>query len=96
MADNSKAVEVKEPEFEFVEVPEKDIFGKSFDGVSVNLEKYGPGKHKVTPQIAVEIRRLLLVRQAADLRIFQPTQDVHAMEIMAKNYGGHQMQKYNG
>jgi len=86
MADTiGKRTPVDKSNWEYVEVPETDIFDKVFDGVSINFVQYGPGKHFVDPDIAGEIRRLLAARSKADIRILRPTTDKKALEIMARS-----------
>lgn len=93
MADNSKqeikAATVIAPvpdksNWEWVEVPEEDLFGEPHTGVSINFEKFGPGKHFVDPEKANEIRRLLNNRLRSDMRILQPAQDKKMQEIMER------------
>ena len=74
-----------ESNWEWVEVPETDLFDKPFGSVSINLIDYGPGKHFVRPDIAKEIRGLLRDRFRSDMRILRPTQDKRMLEIMARN-----------
>lgn len=71
--------------WEYVEVPEVDLFDKPFGKVSINLIDYGPGKHFVRPDIAKEIRGLLRDRFRSDMRVLRPTQDKKMLEIMARN-----------
>lgn len=90
MADNSKAVFPKSVEhdtskFEYVEVPETDLFGEEHTGVSINFRQFGPGKHFVDPETAQEIRRLLDLRLRGDMRVLQPTRDSKMYEIMTRN-----------
>jgi hypothetical protein len=86
MADTiGKRTPVDKSNWEYVEVPETDIFDKPFDGVSINFIPYNSGKHFVEPEIAGEIRRLLSARMKADMRILRPTTDKKALEIMARS-----------
>lgn len=71
--------------WEYVEVPEVDLFDKPFGGIQINFIDYGPGKHFVNAELAGEIRRLLKQRQAGDIRILRPTQDKKMQEIMARS-----------
>lgn len=71
--------------WEFVEVPEVDLFDKPFGTIQVNFIDYGPGKHFVNPELASEIRRLLKQRQAGDIRVLRPTQDKKMQEMMARS-----------
>jgi hypothetical protein len=91
MADTiSKAVNDKS-NYEWVEVPEEDTFGKPHSGVSVNFEHYGPGRHFLEPLLAGTVRSLLLKRLRADQRVYiggYNTGDKEAMKIM-ENQGLH-------
>jgi hypothetical protein len=78
-----KVVEDKS-KWEYVEIPETDLFDSPFGSIQVNFEPYGPGKHFVNPELAGEIRRLLKQRHNGDVRILRPTQDKKMQEIMAR------------
>lgn len=73
--------------WEWVEVPEEDIFGRPHTGVSVNMRSFGPGKHYVDPEMAGEIKRLLKNRMRGDIRVLQPHQDRQAVAFMGKTGG---------
>lgn len=86
MADNSKAVVAKDTsKYEYVEVPETDLFGEEHTGVSINFRQFGPGKHFVDPETAGEMRKLLDARLRGDMRVLQPNRDKKMDEIMARN-----------
>ena len=85
MADNTQTASLDKSTFEYVEVPNEDLFDKPFGDVQINFTSYGPGKHFVDPVTAGEIRRLLKQRQQGDLRILRPTQDKKMAEIMNRN-----------
>src|SRR6266852_7897454 len=61
--------------WEWVAVPDTDIFGEEHTGVSVNFEHFGPGKYFVSPEMAFELKRLLANRMRGDIRVLQPRQD---------------------
>jgi hypothetical protein len=87
-ADNSKSVArpvVDKSNWEWVTVPEEDLFGEEHTGVSINFNQYGPGKHFVDPESAGEIRRLLDLRLRGDMRVLQPGRDKKMEEIMSRN-----------
>lgn len=93
IADNSKAVAVsiaplpiKEDttNYEWVEIPEEDLFGEEHTGVSINFEKFGPGRHFVNTEKADEINRLLQLRVRGDMRVLQPNQDKKMFEMMER------------
>jgi hypothetical protein len=74
--------------WEWVEIPETDLFGEAHTGVSVNFDQFGPGKYLVSPELAFEIKRLLANRLRGDMRVLQPRQDVVMARIMAKSQLG--------
>lgn len=74
--------------WEWVEIPDTDLFGEAHTGVSVNFNTFGPGKHFVSPEMASEVRRLLANRLRGDMRVLQPRQDVVMARIMAKSQLG--------
>jgi hypothetical protein len=74
--------------WEWVEVPDYDIFGEPHTGVSVNFDKFAPGRYFVSPEMASEIKRLLENRQRGDIRVLQPRQDVVMARIMSKSQLG--------
>lgn len=90
------AVNSNQDNWEWVEIPATDLFGDVNNGVSINFTKYlpdldeegkptgKPGRHFVNPEIAKEIRRLLQVKIAAEMRILQPGQDKKMQQIMAR------------
>lgn len=77
-----------ESKFEWVEVPDTDLFGEEHTGVSVNFDAFTPGKYFVSPELASEIKRLLRNRELGDRRVLQPRQDVRMAQIMAKSQLG--------
>ena len=86
-ADVIKANENKD-NWEWVEIPDHDLFGEEHTGVSVNFEAFTPGKYFVSPEMAGEIKRLLANRMRGDIRVLQPRQDVLMARIMAKSQLG--------
>jgi len=74
--------------WEWVEIPDTDLFGEAHTGVSVNFNQFGPGKHFVSPEMASEVRRLLANRMRGDMRVLQPKQDVRMAHIMSKHQLG--------
>ena len=74
--------------WEWVEIPDTDIFGEPHTGVSVNFESFLPGKYFVSPEMAFEVRRLLANRMRGDIRVLQPRQDAVMARIMAKHQLG--------
>src|SRR5208282_2365070 len=48
-----------ETNWEWVEIPETDLFDKPYGYIGLNTETYGPGKHFVDPDIASELKRII-------------------------------------
>lgn len=71
--------------WEYVEIPGEDLFGEEHNGISINFEKFGPGRHFVSPTIAKELKIRLKEDQRAQIRILQPNVDRKMQEIMARN-----------
>ena len=86
-SDIIKANENKD-NWEWVEVPDTDLFGEPHTGVSINFEQFAPGKYFVSPEMAGEIRRLLGNRLRGDMRVLQPRQDMVMARIMQKSQLG--------
>src|SRR5262249_844673 len=74
--------------WEWVEVPDEDLFGDVHTGISINFQHFGPGRHFVNPEMAGEIRRLVKNRLRGDMRVLQPKQDARMAQIMAKSQLG--------
>jgi hypothetical protein len=74
--------------WEWVEIPDTDLFGEEHTGVSINFEHFSPGKYFVSPEMASEVRRLLACRMCGDIRVLQPRQDAVMARIMAKSQLG--------
>lgn len=74
--------------WEWVEIPDTDLFGEAHTGVSVNFEKFLPGKYFVSPEMAFEVKRLLANRVRGDIRVLQPKQDAVMARIMASSQLG--------
>ena len=70
--------------WEWITVPEHDLFGQVHDGVRLNFELYGPGKHFVDPVIAEQLRTQIDGGLKAQRRIMQPQTDIRYKEIMQK------------
>jgi hypothetical protein len=70
-------------DYQWVEVPVEDLFGKPFGYVSINFEQFAEGRHFVDPEKAKEIQRLVKNRQLSDMRIMQPNRDKEYERTMA-------------
>lgn len=66
----------------WVEVPQKDIFDFTHEGVRINHQLYGPGKHFVEADVADWIELRLAKKAEADLHIMRPTQDITSQNAM--------------
>lgn len=74
------AKEVDRSNWEYITIPETDIFDKPFQGCSLNGYKFERGKtYFVEPEVGAEIRRILAMSQKADMRILQSHPDVKAV-----------------
>ena len=72
--------EVDRSNWEYVSIPEYDIFDKPLQGVSLNGYKFERGKTYFTePEVAKEVRRIIAMGQRADLRILQSHPDTKAV-----------------
>lgn len=66
--------------WQYVEIPDVDIFDKPFQGLSINGYKFERGnKYFVAPEVAQEIARIIKVNEKADRRILQSHPDVRAI-----------------
>jgi hypothetical protein len=74
--------------WEWVEIPDTDLFGELHTGVSINFQHFDPGKYFVSPEMASEVKKLLANRMRGDMRVLQPRQDVIMARIMAKSQLG--------
>jgi len=73
-----------ETNWEWVEIPETDLFDKPYGYIGLNTETYGPGKHFVDPDIASELKRIIRARHLSDQRVYRPTKDQKTLDTMAR------------
>ena len=74
-------VEIDRSQWEYVSIPERDLFDKPFQGVGLNGYKFERGKrYFVAPEVAAEVLRLVAVANRADMRILQSHPDVRAID----------------
>lgn len=71
--------------FEYITVPERDLFDYPFGSIFINKEEFAPGVHAVSPEIAGELRRILARRLEADMRVLQPGRDRRALQDLNKS-----------
>lgn len=100
MADNSTKVEVVKPvlnatqqrvedakdkaNWEWVVVPEHDLFGKPHKGINHNFQQYAPGRHFLDPVTAEQVRTSVDNGLRSEMRIMQPQTDPAYNAIMKK------------
>ena len=80
---NSEIVEARldKSKWEYVEIPAEDFFERPFEGIDVNGNKFGPGKHFVEPVLAGEIRQILKRWQKGQRRIMSSAPDMAARRV---------------
>jgi hypothetical protein len=76
-----------EPEFEYVTVPDRDIFDFPHPGVRINRDYWGPGTHKIPVAQAKVVKERLAVFMAQNIRIMQPRKDTRALGDLYKERG---------
>lgn len=84
MADNQKAEIIGGPgissdrsNWEYVSIPEYDIFDKPHQGAAINLQRFTRGKtYFMPPDWAGELRSILAKMNKADIRILQSSPDL--------------------
>ena len=59
--------------YEFVEVPEFDLYDYKFEGFWINGLHLKPGKHLLAPDWAAEAKRILKVWETGNRRMLRPT-----------------------
>jgi len=75
--------------YEYVTVPERDIFDKRSQGAAINGVKFEAGQTYFLPaDFAATLREILARGQRADIRILQSTPDVKAVTDGAGNANG--------
>jgi hypothetical protein len=74
--------------WEWVEIPDFDLFGEPYGFVSVNFDQFWPGRYFVSPEMAFEVRRLVNLRLRGDMRVLQPHKDGRMAAIMSKSLLG--------
>lgn len=88
-ADKAMTVEQEvEPDFEYVTIPERDMFDLPHPGISHNRDHFGPGTHKLPKDIAFDVKDRLRVFEAQNIRILQPRKDLRALGDLSKERGG--------
>lgn len=71
--------------WEYVTVPDRDILDYPFPGIGLNLQHYGPGTHKVPPEIAKEIRDRIQIAQRQDMKLFSAKVNLTAIAELVKS-----------
>lgn len=70
--------------WEWVVVPEHDLFGKPHKGVYHNFNHYAPGRHFLDPVTAEQVRTSVDNGLRSEMRVMQPQTDPRYSEIMKK------------
>lgn len=72
--------ELDTSKYEYVSIPEFDIYNKPHQGVAINGQKLMRGvKYFMPPEYAKEVRERLAINEKADRRLLQDTPDVKAV-----------------
>ena len=85
VAPEVQAIAEDHPDWVWVHIPDRDLLDYPFTGIGINLVNYGPGDHKVPPDIAKEINERLAIAKAADLRIYNGRRDMKSLIELVKN-----------
>jgi virulence-associated protein VagC len=86
-AEKALPVEEQEPDFEYVTIPERDMFDLPHPGIGNNREHFGPGTHKLPKDVAFDVKERLRIFEAQNIRILQPRKDARALHDLAKEKG---------
>lgn len=70
--------------WEWVVVPEHDLFGKPHKGVNHNFVQYGPGRHFLDPVTAEQVRTNVANGMQGEMRVMQSQTPPGYLEIMKK------------
>ncbi len=71
----------EKPELVTVVIPDRDLFDQPHPGVRLNHTAYGPGVHRLAPDIAHEIEDRLARFNHEQVRVLQPTIDRKSVKI---------------
>lgn len=66
-------------DWEYVTIPEKDLFDNKNPGFDINTYHFDAGTHFVPPDLASEIKRIVQVAMDADIRILQPKKHLKSL-----------------
>lgn len=72
--------------YEYVTIPDVDMFGVPHHSIWLNMDEYKPGTHLVSPTIAGELRRILKAFNDGQIRLIRPTADPRATATLNKGY----------
>lgn len=79
--------------WEYVEVPSRDVLDNAYPSLAINRDRFEPGKkYFVPPIIAEELRRIIKVNDYQTRRILSPKIDTKAL----KDLEGSQLQRQIG
>jgi hypothetical protein len=80
--DTPEIPQAPKEEFEYVTVPDTDLFDQPHPGVRINGVHFGPGTHKISdPILAATGKERLQAHSRSDVRILQPKRDAEALRV---------------
>lgn len=71
--------------WEYVDIPAEDLYNYKFDGIAINLDNYGPGRHLVHPDIAATLNDRKKVWEEANRRLMRPQADRKSLTQLGNN-----------
>ncbi len=74
--------------WEFVTVPDVDVYDHVFKGIGLNHTNYGPGTHLVPPAVALYLKERLKVWNASMVRMLRPTANAAALNAVNSQGSG--------
>ena len=68
--------------WEFVTVPDVDVYDHVFKGIGLNHKTFGPGTHLLPPDEAAYLKERLKVWNASMVRMLRPTANAAALKAV--------------
>ena len=81
-----KAPTSSEDVYEYVTIPERDLFDMPHPNIQINETRYGPGKHYVAKQVADVLKDRLQQYEMSNVRLMRPVRDHKAEQLMQRGY----------
>jgi len=81
-----KAPNSSEEVYEYVTIPDRDLFDMPHPNIQINETKYGPGRHYVTKQVAACLHDRLREYEMSNVRLMRPVKDHKAEQLMQRGY----------